>query len=154
MTKEKGKNVWLIMLIVSCLFIGWAVFTMSNGSSVLERALSYYAGSPLEVESLDNAARDFLTMAMMKPLWEEIGIGVIGIFCAIGLKQRNRYAWILGIIWGATLIADGLVQGGYEMFILNWAGPCPQTYIILALGIIPVVSLIVTRKVFTLNKEA
>ena len=79
-------------------------------------------------------------------------IGIIGIFCALGLKRKLNYAWVLGVIWGAMMLANGLIQGGYEMFILNWSMPCPQTYIFLVFGIIALVSLLVTTKGFFLKE--
>lgn len=152
MTKEKGKNVWLIMLILSCLILAWTIFTMCNGGNVLERGLSYYAGSSFDLGDLDEAAHGFLTMAMIKPLWEELWIGILGIFFALGLKRKMKYAWTLSILWSAMMLANGAIQGGYEIFILNWSSPCPQTYIFLVFGIIALVSLLVAKRGFSLNE--
>ena len=149
MTEEKGFNkyVWLIMMIVSLLFIVWTIFAMSNGGDkILETGLKDYAGSPLEVGDLDEDAHGFLSMSMLKPLWEEIWIGILGLFCALGLRQKKKYAWILGIFLGIMLLTNGLVQGGYELFILDWSSPCAQTYIFLVLGVIALASLLVARK--------
>jgi len=154
MTKEKGfnKHVWLIIMILSCLFLVWTLFAISNGGTILENGLKQFAGSSLEVRDLDEAAHGFLTMAMIKPLWEEIWIGILGIFFALGLKQKKKYAWTLGILWGAMMLANGVIQGGYELFILNWSMPCPQTYIFLLLGVIALAGLLVARKQFSLNE--
>ena len=152
MTKEKGKNVWLIMLILSCFLLAFTIFAISTGDSVLENGLKQFAGSSFDLRDLDEAAHGFLTMAMIKPLWEELWIGILGIFFALGLKRKMKYAWTLGIIWSAMMLANGLIQGGYEMFILNWSMPCPQTYIFLVLGIIALVSLLMARKGFSLDE--
>jgi hypothetical protein len=152
MTKEKGKNVWLIMLILSILFVGWTVFTISNGNTILENGVKMWAGSSFDVKTIEERALGFMNMAMVKPLWEELWIGAIGTFCAFGLKRKMKYAWILGIIWGAMMLANGIVQGLYEVVILNWAMPCPQTYIFLVFGIVTLISLLMTRKGFSLNE--
>jgi hypothetical protein len=149
MNKEKGKNVWLVILIVSCLFLGWTIFTISNGNTILENGLKMWARSSFDLGNVEEKALGFMNMAMVKPLWEEIWIGIIGIFCALGLKQTKRFAWILGIIWGSMMLTNGLVQGGYEMFILNWSMPCPQTYIFLVFGLVTLISLLVSSKRFS-----
>jgi len=154
MAQESGfsRNVWWVVMIVSCLFLVWTLFTMSNGGSILENGLKQFAGSSFDLGELDEAGRGFLDMAMIKPLWEEIWIGIFGIFFALGLKQKKKYAWTLGILWSAMMLANGAIQGGYELFMLKWSGPCPQTYIFLLLGIIGLASLLVARKQFSLNE--
>ena len=42
MTKEKGKNVWLIMLILACIFLSWTIFTISNGDTILENGIKIF----------------------------------------------------------------------------------------------------------------
>ena len=152
MTTEKGffnKNIWLIVMILSILFLGWTILTLIGGGVLLETVLTQWAGSSLDVADLDEAAHGALTMAMIKPLWEEIWIGILGLFCAYGLKHNIKYAWVLGIIWSIMLLTNGLIQGGYELFILNWSSACVQTYIFLVLGVIALVSLIMARKRFS-----
>jgi hypothetical protein len=152
MTEEKGKNVWLVILILSCLFLGWTIFTISNGATILENGIKMWAGSSFDLGNVEEKALGFMNMSMIKPLWEELWIGIFGIFFALGLKRKMKYAWTLGILWSAMMLANGVIQGGYEMLILNWSMPCPQTYIFLVFGIIALISLLVTRKGFSLNE--
>ena len=154
MAQESGlsRNVWLVVMIVSCLFLVWTLFTMSNGGSILENGLKQFAGSSFDLGKLDKAGRGFLDMAMIKPLWEELWFVVFGIFFVLKLKQMKKYAWTLGIIWSAIMLAYGVIQGGYEMVILGWSSPCVQTYIFLGLGIIPLVCLLVAKKGFSPNE--
>jgi len=133
-------------MILSCLFLAWTLFAISNGGSVLENGLTQFAGSSFDLGELDEAGRGFLDMSMIKPLWEELWIGILGIFFALGLRQMKRYAWTLGVVWGAMMLVNGLVQGLYEVVILSWSSPCPQTYIFLVLGAIAIVSLLAARK--------
>ena len=76
-------------------------------------------------------------------------IGILGLFIALGLKRKKKYAWTLGILWGVMMIMNGAIQGGYEIFILGWSKVCLQTYMFLILGVIALVSLVVTRKAFS-----
>ena len=72
----------------------------------------------------------------------------IFIVFAIGIKQKMKYAHTLGIIWGLMLVTDAIIQGGYELIILKWSNACLQTYVFLVLGLIPLISLLITRRAF------
>ena len=124
---------------------------MANGSTILENGLKMWAGSSFDLGTVEAKALGFMNMAMIKPLWEELWIGIFGIFFALGLRQMKKYAWTLGVIWSAMLLANGVIQGGYEMVILNWSMLCPQTYIFLVFGIIALVSLLVARRDFSVD---
>ena len=50
--------------------------------------------------------------------------------------------------WGIMMITNAAIQGGYEILILRWPKVCLQTYIFLILGVIVLVSLIISRKEF------
>ena len=149
MTAENRSDqyVWVIMMVLSVLLLVWTLplLLLSGGTAILEQGLTL-AGSPLLVGDLDEAAQGYLNMAMLKPLWEEIWIGVLGIYCALGLRKKKKHAWILGLFWGIMLITNAVIQGVYEVAILNWSNACLQTYLFLLLGTVAVVSLWVARK--------
>ncbi len=146
-TNGFGKNVWIIMMVISVLFIMLSLFILLNGSHVLIRGFEL-ARSPMLVNDIEGNALGFINMSMYKPLWEEIWLGIFGIVFAIGIKQKMRYAHTLGIIWGIMLVVNAIIQGGYELIILKWSNACLQTYIFLVLGLIPFISLLITRKAF------
>jgi hypothetical protein len=148
-----SRNVWWVVMIVSLLFLAFNVFAMSDPGSVLETALSKYAGSSFDLGELDKATRGFLDMSMIKPLWEGLWVVVFGIFIALKLKQMKKYAWTLGIMWSAMILAYGVIQGGYEMVILGWSSPCFQSYLFLGFGIIPLGCLLVAKKGFSQYEE-
>ena len=143
-----GARVWWIVLVLSCLFLAWTAFTITNGSSVLEQGLARFAGSTFDLAELDEAGHGFLVMSMIKPLWEELWISVLGVLFAVGLRQMRRYAWTLSVVWGVMILANGVVQGLYEVAILGWSSPCPQTYIFLVIGVIAIGSLLLARKAY------
>jgi hypothetical protein len=47
----------------------------------------------VQVSSLDEAGQGFLNMAMIKPLWEEIWLGIFGIVFALGLRRKMKATW-------------------------------------------------------------
>ena len=150
MAKEKGftKNVWVIMVILSIIFIIATLFILSQGTGVLPRGLEL-AGSTQVLEDIEKKALGFITMSMLKPLWEEIWLGIFGLFFAFGLKQKMKYAWTLSFFWGVMLIINAAIQGGYEVIILKWSNACVQTYIFLIIGVIALVSLLIARKEYS-----
>jgi hypothetical protein len=137
--------VWVIMLVLSLLFLAWTSLVFAGGSAILELSLGL-AGSSMVAADMDHAALGFLTMAMRKPLWEEAWIGILGIYCALGLRRKDRHAWVLGLFWGIMLVTNAAIQGGYEVVVLKWSGPCLQTYLFLVLGTIAVSGLLASRK--------
>jgi hypothetical protein len=147
MTKEPRSKEWLIMLILSVLFLLWTIplLLLSGGQLILEEGLKY-AGSSFNIGNLDEGALGYINMSMLKPLWEEIWIGILGIYCALGLKQGKKHAWWLGLMWGIMLIINAVIQGVYEVVILGWSLACLQTYLFLVLGAIALISLMVVRK--------
>ena len=151
--KEFADSVWVVMVILSSIFIIFAIFIFSQGDGVFPRALQL-AGSTQAIEDIEEKALGFINMSMLKPLWEEIWIGVFGLLFASGLKRKMKYAWTLSLLWGVMLIANAAIQGGYEVIILKWSNACVQTYIFLILGIIAVVSLLFARRGYSRYKTS
>ena len=147
MTKEHKSKVWIIMLILSVLFLLWTIplLLLSGGQMIFEEGLKY-AGSSFDIGSLDEGALGYINLSMLKPLWEEIWIGILGVYCALGLKQVKKYAWNLSFMWGIMLIINAAIQGVYEVVLLDWSSACLQTYLFLVLGIVALTSLLITRK--------
>ena len=142
------RRVWIIMMVLSLVFLLYTFLMISGGSTILDSALNL-ANSSFDTATLDEPAHSFLDMSMLKPLQEEIWIGVLGLLCALGLKQKVKYAWVVGIFWSVTLLIFGLIQGGYELFILKWSMPCIQTYIFLLFGVLGLINLLLIRKKLT-----
>jgi hypothetical protein len=142
-----NKGGWVVMLILSVLFFVWTIplLLLSGGQVIFEEGLMY-AGSPFNVGIMDKAALGFVNMSMLKPLWEELWVGILGIYCALNLKRNKRFAWALSLFWGIMLITNAAIQGTYEIAILNWSSACLQTYLFLFLGIVAVTSQLITGK--------
>ncbi len=150
MAKEKGfkKNVWIVIMILSIIFIIMTLFIMSNGENVLKTGLEI-AGSSQDTADIEEKALNFINMSMLKPLWEGLWMGIFGLLIAYGLKKKINFAWTLGIVWGIMWLINAAIQGGYEMLILGWPSVCVQTYLFLILGLIALPSLLIAREEFT-----
>ena len=147
--KENGSNkVWIIMLVLSIIFIAVTLFIMSNGNNILPTAFEI-AGSDQKTDDIEEDALNFINMSMLKPLWEGIWMGIFGLLIAIGLKKKEKFAWTLGMVWGIMMISNAAAQGGYEVIILGWSNVCPQTFLFLILGLIAIPSLVIARKDFS-----
>lgn len=145
------ENVWVIMLVLSMIFIAVTLFIMSNGNNIFPTALKI-AGSSQNTADIEGKALAFINMSMLKPLWEGIWMGVFGVIIALGLKKEvpevQKYAWILGLVWGIMMLSNAAIQGGYEILILGWSMVCPQTFSFLFLGLVALVSLLIAREEF------
>ena len=121
MEKENKSKVWIVMGILSALFLLWTIplLFLSGGQVILEDGLKY-ASSSFDITNLDAAGLGYLNMSMLKPLWEEVWIGILGIYCAVNLKKMKKHAWWLSLFWGIMLITNAAVQGILEVAILNW----------------------------------
>lgn len=150
MNGEQGSHnhSWKIMMVLSIIFLIWTLFVITRGGNILPTAFKL-AGSPQLTEDIEKRALDFMNMSMLKPLWEEIWIGIFGLFIAFGLKRKMKYAWTLGLFWGIMMVTNAVIQGGYELFILGWPKVCLQTYLFLVLGVIALISFLITRKQFS-----
>jgi hypothetical protein len=157
MTVEtKSKNyVWVIVMILSGLFLLWTVplLLLSGGTAILEQGLKL-AESSLVAADIEASALGYFNMAMLKPLWEELWIGIVGTYLALALRQGKSFAWGLSLFWGIMLITNAVIQGVYEVRVLNWSNACLQTYLFLLIGSITVVSLLITRKGYLLNQPS
>ena len=141
------KYPWIIMLVLSIAFLvpTTLLLVLSGGIIIIEQGL-VYAGSEFDVTTIESAALGYLSMSMLKPLWEELWIGFLGFYLAFQLRKGKRFAWGLSLLWGIMQITNAIIQGLYELVILNWSTACMQTYLFLLVGVIVVVSLLIARK--------
>jgi hypothetical protein len=149
--KRLEQSVWIVMLVLSLLLTAWTALVLLGGPAILQESFEL-AGSTMDVSEIDEAALGFLNMAMLKPLWEELWIGISGVYCALALRRRERHAWTLSLFWGIMLLTNAVIQGGYEVVLLNWSNACLQTYLFLLLGAIAVTSLLFTRNAYIRNQ--
>jgi hypothetical protein len=135
----------MMALSVVFLLVTLPLLLLSGGTVIIEQGLKY-AGSEFVVGDVEPAALGYFNMSMLKPLWEELWIGILGVFLALQLRQGKGFAWTLSLFWGIMLITNAVIQGTYEIVILDWSQACMQTYLFLALGVVAVGSQVIARK--------
>ena len=137
------------MMTLSIHFLLWTIplLLLNAGTVIIEQGLKY-AGSQFDITEIELAALGYFNMSMLKPLWEELWIGILGIYLAIQLRKGKLFAWGLSLFWGIMLITNAIIHGTYEILNLDWSNACRQTYLFLFLGIVAVVSLMMARKRF------
>ena len=108
-----------------------------------------YPGSSLTWESLDEASKAGMYFLILRPFWDEIIFGILGLYCAWGLKKRESYAWNLGMVWGVMVLAAGIALGLSEIIIGKWLSVCVVTYLYCITGLIALSSLFILKKEFT-----
>ena len=141
------KYVWPTMMVLSLIIIGFNLLFMSVTELVFETTMER-TGSSMTWESLDEettaALRFFITESDRRAIW----FGILGLFCAWGIKRKESFAWKLGAFWGVMLLVNGILLGGYELLILGWSTVCMATYELIIVGVIALGSLLIVKKEF------
>ncbi len=150
MTTEKGPSryVWLLPVILALVLIAFGLMCLSAPIDLLDYGLQMSASS-VTLESLDQGAIgtvNFITSSMcLGGIW----LGILGLFCAWGLKRKESFAWKLGLLWSLLVIADGAFRAVTELFVLGWSTVSPCVYPYILGGLILIVCLLAVRKKFS-----
>ena len=147
MEEGRTRYVWPAIVVLSLIIIGFSVLFMSVTELVFQTTLER-TGSSMTWESLDEGAATALRFMITKPDRDEVWFGVLGLFCAWGLKRKESFAWKLGVFWGVMLIVSGIILAAYEVFILGWSTVCMQTPEFIIVGAIALGCLLIVRKEF------
>ena len=146
---EKGRAnyIWLIIAAMSIIIFFIAVFFMAFPDITYDISMEY-AGSSLTWESLDEGSKVAMHFLIVRPFWDEILFGILGLFCAWGLKKRASFAWKLGVFWGVMMLVAGLALGLSELFIGKWPTVCVVTIAYIIIGVIALSCLSFVKKDF------
>ena len=148
MGKRRIRYVWPAIVILSLVLIGFSLLFMSVTELVFETTLER-TGSSMTWESLDEDTAAALRFIITKPDRDEIWFGILGLFCAWGIKKKESFAWKLGVFWGVMLIVSGIILAIYELFILGWSTVCMQTPVFIIVGVIALGCLFIVKKEFS-----
>lgn len=85
---------------------------------------------------------------MSRPFWDEILFGILGLFCAWGLKKRASFAWKLGVFWSVMLVASGIIIAVNEIVVSGWITVCLLPVEFIGVGGIALVYLLAVKKEF------
>lgn len=147
---EKGRtqNIWLVFAFMSILILLSSVFFMTFPDITFDISMEY-PGSSLRWVDLDENSQTGMRFLILRPFWDEIIFGILGLYCAWGLRKRERYAWNLGMVWGVMVLAAGISLGLSELIIGKWLSVCVVTWLYSVIGAIALGYLLIIRKEFT-----
>lgn len=141
------KSIWILFMFMSVLILLSSAFFMVFPEITFDISMEY-PGSALRWEDLDDASQIGMRFLIWRPFWDEIIFGLLGLFCAWGLKQRELFAWKLGVIWGVIMLAAGIALGLSELLVGKWTAICIVTGLYAGIGVIALGSLCLVRKKF------
>ena len=145
----RAKYIWLVFVFMSILILLSSVFFMAFPDITFDISMEY-PGSSLTWEDLDQNSQIGMRFLILRPFWDEILFGILGLYCAWGLKKRDIFAWKLGVVWGIMMLAAGIALGLSELFIGKWLSICLVTVLYCIIGVIALSCLLSVKKKFTL----
>ena len=147
--RENGlaKHTWLIIATMSMVVILVSVFFIAFPEITFDISMEY-PGSSLTWEILDESSRVGMRFLIVRPFWDEILFGILGLFCAWGLKKRETFAWKLGVFWGVMMLVAGIAIGLSELSIGEWPTVCMVTIVYSIIGVIALSCLFFVKKDF------
>ena len=145
--KGRVKNVWLVIAFLSIVVILVSVFFMAISEITFDVTMEN-TGSSLTWESLDERSTLAIGFLVGRPFWDEIGFGILGLFCAWGLKKRVRFAWNFGVFWSIMMMAIGILIAFNELVVLGWVTVCLLPVEFIVVGGIALVCLLAVKKEF------
>jgi hypothetical protein len=143
--KGRAKYIWLIIATMSIIVILNSVFFMAFPEITFDISMEY-PGSPLTWESLDEGSKVGMHFLIVRPFWDEILFGILGLFCAWGLKKRASFAWNVSVFWGVMMLVAGIAIGLSELFIGKWPIVCMVTFLYGIIGVIALSCLLIAKK--------
>jgi len=146
---EKGlsKYIWLIIATLSGIIFLNSAFFIAFPEITFDISMEY-PGSTLTWENLDEGSKAGMNFLIVRPFWDEILFGFLGLFCAWGLKKRESFAWNLGVFWGLMMLAAGIAIGLSELLIGEWPTVCMVTFVYSSIGAIALGCLLIVKKEF------
>ena len=141
------KYIWLIFAFMSILILLSSIFFMVFPEITFDISMEY-PGSSLRWADLDESSQIGMRFLILRPFWDEIIFGILGLFCAWSLKKRDRLAWNLGVVWGIMMLAAGIALGLSELLIGKWPTVCMVTIVYSIIGVIALGCLFLVRKGF------
>jgi len=145
--KGVGRYVWFVVAILAMIVIGWSLV----GIGIIDFATNYVlemSDSQFRTETLESGAVTALNLTNSWIFILNIWFGAFGLFCAWGLKKREFYAWMLGILWGSLAIAHGIIIATYQVLVAKWSIACPEVFMFGIIGVVAVGCLSAVRKYY------
>ena len=145
--KGRAKYIWPIIATLSIVIFLNSAFFIAFPEITFDISMEY-PGSTLTWENLGEGSKAGMNFLIVRPFWDEILFGILGLFCAWGLKKRESFAWKLGVFWGVMMLVAGITLGLSELFIGKWPTVCIVTILYSIIGVIALSGLFMVKKEF------
>jgi len=145
--KGRATYIWLIIATLSVVIFLNSAFFIAFPEITFDISMEY-PGSTLTWENLGEGSKAGMNFLIVRPFWDEILFGILGLFCAWGLKKRESFAWNLGVFWSLMMLAAGIAIGLSELFIGKWPTVCMVTFVYSIIGVIALSCLLIVKKEF------
>jgi hypothetical protein len=143
--QRRTKYIWLVLGFMSILILLSSFFFMAFPDITFDISMEY-PGSSLRWDDLDKSSQIGMRFLIWRPFWDEIIFGILGLFCAWELRQGDRFAWRLGVVWGVMVLAAGIALGLSELIIGKWHSICVVTFLYSIIGVITLSCLLIVKK--------
>jgi hypothetical protein len=150
--KKGSKYIWLVFAVMSILILLSSFFFMAFPDITFDISMEY-PGSTLRWDDLDESTRTGMRFLILRPFWDEILFGILGLYCSWGLKKRESYAWNLSMVWAVMVLSAGIALGLSEIFIGKWLEICVVTILYIGIGLIALRYLIVNKSYYNTINE-
>jgi hypothetical protein len=90
---RRARHLWFILGFMSSLILLSSFFFMAFPDITFDISMEY-PGSSLRWEDLDPSSQTGMRFLVLRPFWDEIIFGILGLFCAWGFKRRESYACV------------------------------------------------------------
>jgi hypothetical protein len=146
---EKGREKYIfpVFAIMSILILLSSVFFMAFPDITFDISMEY-PNSSLRWADLDENSQIGMRFLILRPFWDEIIFGILGLYCAWGLRKREIMFWNLGIVWGVMMLTAGIALGLSEIIIGKWLEVCVVTWLYCIIGLIALSSLYISKEKF------
>ena len=144
---RRAKYIWLVFAAMSILILFSSFFFMAFPEITFDISMEY-PGSSSTWEVLDESSKVGMRFLILRPFWDEIIFGILGLFCAWGLTKRDSFAWNLGVVWGVMMLAAGIALGLSELLIGKWPTVCAVTILYITIGVIALIGLFIVKEEF------
>jgi uncharacterized membrane protein HdeD (DUF308 family) len=129
------RRIWILFALMSVLILLSAVFFMVYPDITFDISMEY-PGSSLRWDTLDESTQVGMRFLILRPFWDEIIFGILGLYCAWAIKRRDRAAWTLSVVWGLMMLVAGIALGLSELTIGRWPSVCVVTILYCLVGLI------------------
>ena len=145
--KGRSKYPWIVIVVLAIILILFSVFYIAIPDVVFDVTMER-TGSSLTWGDLDERSSVGINFLIVRPFWDEILFGLLGLFCAWGIRKRVSFAWKLGVFWSVMMMVSGVIITLNEIVVSGWDMVCLLPIYSFGVGSIALICLLAAKKEF------